>query len=903
MKRTHKVLLYLFALIPSIIYADPVGGNPDFARGVGHEGTVLLKNNGILPLAPGTKIALFGCNQRDYVKGGGGSGDVNVPYTLDLAYGLHKKEEAGKVSLYAPLFNFYWDNRNDYRNGNDPAVPVDILNGAAQFASTAIITFGRYSYEGDDRTASKGDYYLSDSEQTLVNQVIGAGFQHIVVVLNVGSVVDSEWFKNNAKIDAVLLPWQGGMEGGNTIADILTGDAYPSGKLTDTFAKNYGDYPSSSNFNQSLFVNYEEDIYVGYRYFETIPGAKKKVNYEFGFGLSYTTFSITGITAKAEGDYIVVNAVVKNTGSRPGKEVVQVYFSAPQGKLGKPAKELAAFLKTGELAPGESQAVTLSFPVSDMSSYDDLGKVFDACYVLEKGKYKFYIGNSVRNVKETAYQYTVATDTKVQQLAHRVAPKLVEKRLTASGKFESLLHPTVAMAEPANNSTYQKTETVPADNTLILLQDVYNNSQLMPAFLEQLTDEELILLSGGRPNDMYSNTNGMGFLSRLGIPNVLTADGPAGLRIETTATSWPCATLQACTWNPALVEEVGKRVGDECLAYGIGIWLAPGMNIHRNPLNGRNFEYYSEDPLVCGKIAAALTQGVQSKKVSITLKHFVCNNREKERTISDSRVSERALREIYLKGFEIAVKESDPWSIMSSYNLINGTETAENYELITNILHEEWGYQGMVMTDWGNDSRHDLEAKAGNDVKMPSGEPDRLREALKNGSLTRAELSRNIERLLNMILKTHTFASYQPFPITAIQETTLFRTGENIIDMSGGMRPEPCRDWTYPMVKGNLAWCDAGQWTEYDIDVMTAGTYELYPRIASDAPASGALEVQIDGVAVASFTCKNTGGWQSWETLSEQATEFYLPAGKHRLKVVITANGINNNLLIFKLKK
>ncbi|GHU68206.1 hypothetical protein FACS189413_04540 [Bacteroidia bacterium] len=760
MKKTIQIItIWLLGILPVTAIANSNSDNPAYARQAAHEGTVLLKNNRqTLPLAQKAKIALFGINSVDYVKGGGGSGDVNVPYTRNFVYGLQEKQKEGKVGLFSGLVDFYQTAyEKGSRNANEPAIPQDLLTEAAQFATIAIVTFGRYSWEGDDRKAEKGDYYLSDSEQILIDQVSAAGFDRIIVVLNVGGVVDTQWFKENNRIDAAVLAWQAGMEGGNVLADILTGDAYPSGKLVDTFAKSYTGYPSSTTFKESKdFVNYEEDIFVGYRYFETIPGVATKVNYEFGYGLTYTTFSITAISAKAQGDDIVVSATVKNTGVRKGKEVVQVYFSAPQGVLGKAAKELAAFEKTRELAPGESQTLQLHFPVNDMSSYDDGDKLFPAAYVLEKGQYTFYVGNSIRNLKPAAYKYVVKENRVTEQLAHRVVPSQLPKRLLADGTFQTLAMDTAKKIQ--NIPVLPKKLIAFLHKKQLTLKDVYENPKLMPEFLDQLTDEDLILLSEGRPDGAYSNTGGMGFHPNLGIPNILTADGPAGLRTWIKATAWPCGTQQACTWNPVLVEEIGKRVADEAIAAGIGIWLAPGMNIHRDPLCGRNFEYYSEDPLICGKTAGALTRGVQSKKVSITLKHFACNNKEVNRNSSDSRLSERALREIYLKGFEIAIKEACPWSLMTSYNLINGIETSENYDLLTAILREEWGFQGLVMTDWDNNSSHEWEAKAGNDIKMPRGKLNKLRDALKSGFLTRGELERNVEHLLNMLMKTHTFS-------------------------------------------------------------------------------------------------------------------------------------------------
>ena len=753
-------LVLTFAMV-AVVFAATAQTNPEFARQVGHEGTVLLKNrDNALPLAKGAKVALFGINQIDYIKGGGGSGDVYVAYERNLLYGMQEKEKAGKISLVPELITFY---RDAFKQGsrciNEPGISAELMRQARQKANVAIITIGRYSLEGSDLSAGKGDYYLSDSEQKLVEQITAAGFEEVIINLNVGGMVDTQWFKDNSKINTALLSWQGGMEAGNIVADILTGDAYPSGKLSDTFAKSYDDYPASASFKESpYFVNYQEDIYVGYRYFETIPGAAEKVNYEFGFGLSYTDFAISNISAKEANDSIIIQATVKNNGSRKSKEVIQVYFSAPQGKLGKPAKELAAFQKSRELSAGEEQIITMGFPIADMSSYDDFDKIFPASFVLEKGNYKFYVGNSVRNTVKAKFEYKVKTDRSVFQLSHQVTPKDLKKRLLANGSYENV--PSIPTAENFELSQAQKAQS----DRFLTLKDVYSNRSLMPYFLAQLSDEELFILSRGRANNAYSNTGGMGYLPHRDIPNIITADGPAGLRIgrmnykgEPIATAFPCGTQQACTWNPALIEEVGKREGEECIAMGVGIWLAPGMNIHRDPLCGRNFEYYSEDPLLTGKTAAALSRGVQSKKVAITLKHFCCNNKEEKRNESDSRVSERAVREIYLRGFEIGVKEGGAWSIMTSYNFLNGIETSENYSLITNILRKEWGFNGAVMTDWNNNSHHAREARAGNDIKMPSSSSKTLKEGLNDGSLTRAELERNVEYLLNMFMKNHLF--------------------------------------------------------------------------------------------------------------------------------------------------
>ena len=571
----------------------------------------------------------------------------------------------------------------------------------------------------------------------------------------------------------MLMAWQGGIEGGLAAADILCGDVNPSGKLTDTFAVSLEDYPSTEGFHESLdYVNYEEDIYVGYRYFETIPQAREKVVYPFGFGLSYTDFEIHTRKTALDLDRVKVQVEVANVGKRPGKEVVQVYYRAPQGKLGKPSLELAAFGKTRLLQPGESQIMSLDFPVAAMASYDDTGKVRKHAYVLEAGSYELYVGNSVENLEKWERNWEIHDDVVVQQLESQCVPTQLPRRLLSSGAFENLpvkeavpdtpqLTPQdvdglegVEPAQPGYGRMRRREEEAKGRRPL---REVAEGKLSLDAFLEQLSIEDKIHLLGGQPNTGVANTFGMGNLKDYGIPNVMTADGPAGLRIQpwcgVNTTAWPCATMLACTWNTELVEQVGAAAAEEVKENNIGIWLTPAMNIHRSPLCGRNFEYYSEDPLVAGKMGAAMVRGMQSRHIAASAKHFACNNKESNRKDSDSRVSERALREIYLKGFEIVVKESQPWTIMSSYNKINGQRASENRELLTGILREEWGFQGIVTTDWWTRGEHYKETKAGNDVKMGCGYPERVLEAYEKGLITEEEISICAKRVLEMMLK------------------------------------------------------------------------------------------------------------------------------------------------------
>lgn len=605
---------------------------------------------------------------------------------------------------------------------------------------------------------------------------VTAAFPKVAVVLDVGGMVDSSWFKENEKIQSVLLAWQAGIEGGLAIADILCADANPSGKLVDTFAGSFDDYPSSAGFNDSDdYVDYTEDIYVGYRYFETIPGAAEKVNYPFGYGLSYTSFAIRnccGRLEKAEdGTQIVVEASVTNVGKLAGKEVVQLYYSAPQGRLGKPARALGAFAKTRCLQPGETQQVTLRLAADSMASYDDTGKIAKSAYVMEAGEYSFYLGNSVRNTEKISFVYKEEADRVVLVLKERVAPRQLAKRMLADGSFEELPVQTECKAEtfpgfvegnPPHKGHWEgdaaaNERGADAPEKKIMLMDVVNGDASMEEFLAQLTNGQLIDLLCGQPNTGVANTFGMGNLPEYGVPNLMTADGPAGVRIRpglgVCTTAWPCATLLACTWNPDLVYEIGAAGAREMKENNLGIWLTPAMNIHRSPLCGRNFEYYSEDPLIAGKMAAAKVNGIQSEHIGASIKHFACNNKETNRKASDSRVSERALREIYLKGFEIAVKEAQPWTLMTCYNMINGRYASEREDLLAGILREEWGFKGMVTTDWWNKAYQYKEIKAGNDLKMGSGDPDEVLEALKEGKVTRKEIETCAARILETIMK------------------------------------------------------------------------------------------------------------------------------------------------------
>lgn len=749
------------------------------AREAAQEGTVLLKNNNnVLPLKKGTKVAIFGTAQIDYIKGGGGSGVVYCDYTRNIYQGLKQKTD---IEVYDPLSLFYESRVSDairngelegritsvalklgYLKGNitEAKIPEDLLAGAKAFTDTAIITICRYSAEYFDRYADGSDPYFELSpEEKLMVETVCDNFDKVIVLLNTGAMIDTSWFAKNDKIDSALMIWQGGMEGGLAAADVLVGEVTPSGKLVDTCANDFSDYPSSEGFHESVdYVKYTEDIFVGYRYFETIPGAKDKVVYPFGFGLSYTDFEIYNVTASTIGKKILISADVKNIGEYSGKEVVQVYYSAPEGKLTKAARELCAFAKTKLLAPGESETLVMSFDIEDMASYDDMGDVQKSAYVMEAGDYKIYVGNSVRAAKELEFRYTLAETKIVKQLSELCRPNNLGKRLLANGEYIEV--PDVNYTPKSFPCTYKCEKKIPAEGEpKYMLIDVANGKVSLDDFIAQLTDDELWRLLVGKKNQGVAITDGMGGLDKYGIPTLMTADGPAGVRIRPTTgvstTAFPVETMLACSWNLDLVERIGVAAALEVKENNMYMYLAPALNIHRSPLCGRNFEYFSEDPFVSGKMAAAIIKGTQSQNIVATAKHLACNNKETNRKESDSILSERALREIYLKGFEICIKEAEPWLVMTSYNKINSVRGAEHTEIITGILRGEWGFKGLVTTDWHNYGLRDLEIKAGNDIHMPStSNHDRAVQYIDTITCenTRDEMAVCVKRLLELLL-------------------------------------------------------------------------------------------------------------------------------------------------------
>ncbi len=778
----------------------------DTARKTVGEGCVLLKNEkAVLPLAAGNRLAVFGRIQRHYYKSGTGSGGmVNVSQITGI---LDALLEEPSVTVDEELLAVYdeWEESHPFDEGmgwaNEPwsqmEMPVseEFVKKVAGKNDVAVVILGRTAGEDRDNADEKGAYRLSDTEADMIEKVCD-GFDRVVVVFNIGSIMDMS-HPCLASCGALLYAWQGGMIGGYGVVDVLVGRENPSGRLSDTIAERIEDYPSSANFGDEVRNYYKEDIYVGYRYFETV--ARDKVLYPFGFGLSYTEFEETVVDFQETAGRITLCVRIKNIGERAGKQVLQVYVQAPQGRLGKPARVLAGFGKTGLLDPGQEEALTITISTYEYASYDDSGVTGRPyCYVLEAGKYQVYAGKNVRDAA-LAGTFTVGELTVVRELTQNLAPVLPFERMkpVVDGAGDG----GVSDADAGNVRLTMEYEPVPTAGEVeaekrmaglppeipytgdrgYRLKDVEDQKVTMEQFIAQLDDEDLSCLIRGEGMGSPKVTPGTAaayggvskHLQELGIPCGCCSDGPSGMRIDCgkRAFSLPNGTLLACTFNPALVKELYSFTGMEMVSNRIDNLLGPGMNIHRHPLNGRNFEYFSEDPFLTGKIAAAQVRGLKSAGVTGTIKHFAANNQETKRTESDSVISERALREIYLKGFELAVKEGGADSVMTTYGAVNGVWTAGRYELNTSILRGEWGFNGIVMTDWwAKISRqgHFLEARgndfaamarAQNDLYMVCPEGDRnltgdnTLEELAAGTLTRGELQRNARNICRQLMR------------------------------------------------------------------------------------------------------------------------------------------------------
>ena len=793
----------------------------DTARQAAGDGIVLLKNKDhVLPLKKGSRIAVFGRIQMHYYRSGTGSGGlVNVKKVTGILDALLEEPE---LEINQGLLEQYrkFEEKCPFEAGQgwgmepwsqeEMEMTDEICGKAAAESDTAIVIIGRTAGEDRDNQDLPGAYRLSEKEKLLMEQV-RKHFRRMVVLLNVGNIIDMS-FVEEYDPEAILYVWQGGMLGGYGVADVLTGRKSPSGKLTDTIARHISDYPSDRNFGASekglplpgeLFSEargpedvYQEDIYVGYRYFET--AARDKVLYPFGFGLSYTSFEVNcgdiHFLQDEEKKEIRFETQVKNSGDRTGREVVQAYVCCPQGRLGKPLRSLIEFEKTGELKPGEIQTLRFEIPLERLASYDDSGVTgHKSCWVLEEGTYRFFVGTDVRSAEE-AGSIQIGETVVLEELEEVMAPVRPFRRLAGPGetslaaegwegswRMEDVPLRTVDMEQ---RRLERFPEEIPyTGNQGIRLSDVKYGKASMEAFLAQLSDEALCCMVRGEGMGSPKVTPGTaaafgGVTAELkktyGVPCGCCDDGPSGMRLDCgdKAFSLPGGTMLACTFDRELNRKLFACLGVEMVKNQVDCLLGPGLNIHRHPLNGRNFEYFSEDPYLTGEMAAAQLQGMEEAGVTGTVKHFCGNNQETARHTLDSVISERALREIYLKGFEIAVKKGNLTSIMTTYGKVNGTHTASLYDLTTTILRKEWGFQGIAMTDWWantNDAKHQKGSKsnlaamvrAQNDLYMVCPDAaknlhgDNLMQSLQDGGLTRAELQRCAGNICRFLMDTH----------------------------------------------------------------------------------------------------------------------------------------------------
>ena len=731
-------------------------GFPELIRKAAAEACVLLKNDGTLPLKKDEEVAVFGRCQLDWFYVGYGSGgDVHPAWRVNLIDGLKNGGQKYNTALAGRYTAWVKENPADHGWWGHwpfsyPEMELDeeTVKAAAKTAKTALVVIGRAAGEDRENTLNKGSYYLTEEERMMLD-LVTENFAHVAVILNVGSIMDMAWVEDyGTRISAVLCVWQGGMESGNAAADILCGKTSPSGRLSDTIARYYVDYPSSKNFGGKEYNNYAEGIFVGYRYFDRF--SSKSVLFPFGFGLSYTSFKTAAEDFAHMSGELTVTARVTNTGTMPGKEVVQLWCSAPVGALDKPKRVLCAFAKTEELYPGESGTVTLRCTDQDFASYDESRHAF----VLESGQYRFVIG------EQEIGTFRISED--------RIVRSCRPLKLSSDKLRQVILTELPARIKAA-----------PAYGTL---DDVKAGKLSLEAFTAGLSVEDLEALTRGEGMmnvacGVPGNAGGFGgvteSLQKKGVSELVTADGPAGLRLQKFSSLMPIGTALACTWNTELVEALHQKLGEEMTHYGVDVHLGPGMNIHRNPLCGRNFEYYSEDPLLTGKIAAAAVRGVQSRGHASCPKHFACNNQETKRNTNDSRLSERAMREIYLRGFEICVCEAHPLTIMTSYNKVNGVWSHYSYELATAVLRGDWGFEGVVITDWWMQHAASPEfpklkdnayrVRAGVDVLMPGDWKRHAYRYRSDGTLldtlgqsegiTLAELQRTAMRVLQLVLK------------------------------------------------------------------------------------------------------------------------------------------------------
>lgn len=910
------------------------------SRQAAGEGIVLLENkNATLPLNRGETISLFGrCQIDTYRSGTGSGGAVNVPYAVNALEGLRANPA---IAVNEALVAIYeeWIAAHPFDDGGggwaaepwfQQEMPIadDIIKQAAANSDKAVLFIGRTAGEDQDNADAAGSYRLTDDEVLMI-ETVNAHFDNVIIVLNVTNIMDMSWLetiKNKQSIQAVLYSWAAGMEGGHALADILSGDLSPSGRLTDTIAYQLSDYPSSANFGRKDRNIYVEDIYIGYRYFETFN--PQAVQYEFGAGLSYTKFSRELVAYSVQGagiDQVLhFDIKVENIGSQhSSKEVIQVYVEAPQGELGQPARVLAGFAKSETVKPGESEIVRVSIALKNLASFDDSGVTgHKNCYLVEAGCYQFYLGGSVRRAQRLSATLQLAHLLVTEALSEALAPIKAFERLKpgaqgANGLYEATYEPvpqrSISLAEriKANMPT---SIAITGDKGIKLI-DVKEGRALLTDFVAQMSCEQLATLIRGEgmcsPKVAPGTAAAFGGLSdslfNLGIPVAAAADGPSGVRMDSghKATQVPIGTLLGCTWNSVLNEALFFLVGQELYAYQIDTLLGPGINIHRHPLNGRNFEYFSEDALMTGIMAAAQTRGLKKAGVSGTIKHFAANDQETARKDVDSVMSQRALREIHLKPFEMAVKEGQAASIMSAYNPINGHWAASNYDLNTTILRGEWGYTGLVMSDWWATMNCPIAAgkedktftsfmiRAQNDLYMvvenDSAEnhatenhamADNTLDALQKGTLTVGELQRSAMNICRFIIEAPVMAR----PVKAYSPIKSFAAKRDI----SGEHARPIEDEIKLNSKTN---------TRLTVEVTQAGLYQCSSLIRYDenSLAQSSCGLSFNGIFSMSLGINGTDG----KLARVEGLQVNLEKGRYELSLNFVKPGLEIERLIF----
>ena len=798
--------------------------NRNVAYRAATESIVLLHNDGTLPIAAG-KLALYGAGAAHTIKGGTGSGEVNERHSVNILEGL---KNAGFEITTAKWLSDY---EEDFRKAQEEHAKVvasrlrrfdwiSIVNplpfqypfgrkiSEADIKSsntdTCIYVVARLSGECTDRNPAKNDYSLAESEIENI-KIVTKSYKKTIVVVNTGSSMNMDFLDEIEGISAVIYFCKQGCEGGTALADLLIGKVSPSGRLSETWAKNYSDIPFAEEYSiisgNRKYADYKEGIYVGYRYCDSFDVEPR---FPFGYGLGYAEFSIDYSGMKLDGAHVNISVRVTNTGTQhSGKEVVQLYLCCPSKKLLRERQSLAAFAKSSVLAPGETQELTLQFDLRTMAAYDQ----DKAQFILEAGDYMLRVGKHSRATKACA----------VLELEREIVVSQHQNICPVKTPIEELKGKSF---EHKQESSTLPRQSIAADAILTETTDYtppkITEDKRVREILDKLSADEMVELCVGigmLGGEKYLTVPGAGgyttsMLLDKGLSNMVLSDGPAGVRLQKTSaitkkekvkmvdaqlgameylpkivkkflfgnpkkdkllyqftTAFPVGNAMAQTWNTELLEEIGKAAGREMVEYGVSVWLAPGMNIHRNPLCGRNYEYFSEDPLLTGKLAAAITRGAQSHEgCFVTIKHFVCNEQEEARQRMSSNVSERALREIYLRGFEIAIKEGNAGCVMTSYNRVNGEYAPNSYDLCTKVLRNEWGFDGLVMTDWFSTwekrglASNAAAIKSGNDLIMPGGKSFKknVREALSSGSLSLEELRLASSNVIRTILASHT---------------------------------------------------------------------------------------------------------------------------------------------------